>query len=878
MERWCIALSRESKLLSLLLLIVTLCTCLLPVSAEEAGGAPAAGANVPAGYRLIGSNEKFNLYLHDPDMALVVERIDTGDVLFSTVQGGKTNKNQWNGIQQSGVVIEYLEDVKDKAIQTDFLLNDTEVITYTDIENGVVANVNFVDLGISFDVTVVLDDWGITVSMAEDSIKEVKDETYLIVRNQDGVEEKVYTTKYTKTKEESEIAIIDTDGNRFILNKANYVSDANGVVTVKNADGTKQMAVPLEEGKTGAFNVVVTDSNGTSLEIDPARVKGIEKTLYLTGTAKDGSALRYRKDDVVEISEYSYTISAIYLYPFMGYSEADVGKGYMIIPDGQGAIVGFENNEKRYSTPYDKPVYGLNLGTAGAIVGGDTEAYSEDRVPAEQVIAPFFGMVHTDKEMAVLGVIEEGDVGARIIAYPNGVRNLNYDWVTAKYVYRFVFKQPMGPGAGSVATRNEHRRDFDIKQHFLLTCGEEANYAGLAVAYRGYLNRTGAFANAEKRPFDFQIDILGMERENFILGKTDVEMTTFEQAGEIISGLKEGGVENMSVVYRGWQTDGLTGGVPTDSFSPASSLGGKSGLKELREQLDALGVSLSLEADVLSLNTETHPALTFSAFKRITSETWSRPTFGKVYSTLNYLNPVASRDAALDLVEGMNDAEVKGIAFTGITQLLSDYYHQDKYHDTSEMKAYYEEAIVKANETMAINLIAPNAYLWKYANVLSDLPIAGSYYTYTDAEIPFLTIALSGQIPCYVEYSNFQANTQAFFLHLMEQGVRPTFLLTMEDPIELQNTNSSTIYSSRYDLYKPQIIDWYTKLKELHDKAGEDGVIVGHVRSGDMVCVTWSNGMKVYLNFGDFKGTMDGVELGALEYVIKEVSDSGNAE
>ena len=32
------------------------------------------------------------------------------------------------------------------------------------------------------------------------------------------------------------------------------------------------------------------------------------------------------------------------------------------------------------------------------------------------------------------------------------------------------------------------------------------------------------------------------------------------------------------------------------------------------------------------------------------------------------------------------------------------------------------------------------------------------------------------------------------------------------------------------------------------------------------------------LNFGDFKGTMDGVELGALEYVIKEVSDSGNAE
>jgi len=848
-----------------MLLIVMLFTCCLPVLAEEAQGA--AGANIPEGYRLIGENSRFNLYLQDADMAVAIERKDTGDVMFSTVQSAKKGKGQWAGMQFSGVVIEYLEDVKDKPIQADFV-NNAYTIEYTDVENGTTGHICFTDLGISFDVTVTLEESGMVVTMKEDSILETKDETFLIALNDAGEEERIDLTKYTKTSEESEFVLTTADGSTCILNKSYYVSDKGETVTVKNVDGKQQMTLPLAEGAAVSFDVPVLDANKKEMTIQPADVVSIQKNVYVTGTAKDGTALRILKEKVVSISEYSYTISAVYLYPFMGYSEAGVGQGYMIIPDGQGAIVGFEDNEKRYSTPYDKQVYGLNIGV-------DNLQLSESRVQAEDVLAPFFGMVHTDTGMAVLGVIDEGDIAARIIAYPNGVRNLAYDWVTAKYVYRFVFNQPMGPGAGNVATRNEHRRNFDINQRFLFECGDTATYAGLAVAYRNYLTESGAFSSAEQRPFDVQLDFLGMERENFILGKQDVVMTSFAQAGEILSELDAQGVENASVVYRGWQTNGLTGGVPTDSYSPAGSLGGKGGLTELRQLAGEKGYSFSLEADVLSLNIETHPAMTFSAFKKITSETWSRPTFGKVYSTLNYLTPKASRDIGVSLVDALAQDQHTGVTFTGITQLLADYFHQDKYHDTSEMAAMYVEIIEEAKaKGMTTNLVSPNAYLWQYANVISDLPVAGSDYTYTDAEIPFLTIALSGKIPYYLEYANFQANTHEFFLHLMEQGARPSFLLTMEDPIKLQNSNSSNIYSSRYDLYKTMIVEWYGELNALYETVGADGEIVDHVRSGDMVCVTWSNGTKVYLNFGDFDATMDGVTLAKLSY--KVVNGNGN--
>ena len=854
-------MSRESKLLTLALLIVMLCTCWLPAFAEGA-----AGANVPEGYKLVAENSRFNLYLQEKTMAVVIERKDNGAVMYSTVQNPNTGNATWKGFYQSGIVIEYLEDVKDKAIQAD-LINNANTIEYTYGENAFTAHITFTDLGIAFDVKVSMDEEGMHVAMDEASIVETKDEVFLIALNDAGEEERIDLTKYTKTAEETEYVLYTADGKSVILNKTYYVSGKEDNVTVKNVEGTAQMTVPLAEGAKNVFNIQATDAAGKAVEVDPTTITGVQKNLYLTGTGKDGTALRIPKDRVVSVSEYSYTIASVFVYPYMGHSRAGEGQGYMIIPDGQGAVVGFENNEGRYSTPYDKPAYGVNIGV-------EDQAFSEARVLAEDVLAPFFGMVHTDSGIAVLGVIEEGDIAARIQAYPNGVRNLPFDWVTAKYTYRFVFQQPMGPGSGNVATRNEHRRNFNIRQHFLLECGETADYAGLAAAYRSFLIANNTFAQAEDRPFDVQVDFLGMERENFILGKQDVAMTTFEQAGEILSELKAENVEHISAVYRGWQTNGLTGGVPTDSYSPAGSLGGKKGLTQLCEKVEEMGYNLSLETDLLSLNIETHPALTFSAFKKITSQTWSKPTFGKVYATLNYLTPATTRDIGMKLIDALNKAEIKGVAFTGITQLLSDYYHQDKYHDTSEMAEHYEAVISKANETMSTNLIRANAYLWKHANVLSDLPIAGSDYTYTDAEIPFLTIALSGQIPYYVEYTNFQANTQEFFLHLVEQGARPSFLLTMEDPIELQNSNSSNIYSSRYDLYKTLIVEWYAELNALYETVGADGMIVDHVRSGDMVCVTWSNGTKVYLNFGDYEGTMDGVTLAKMSYEV--VNGNGN--
>ena len=726
---------RFKLILALLLALALMCVCGGAAMAEETSDAPAdtapaeeSAAVIPPEYKPAAQSSRFNLYVREDTLAIILESRRSGSLLYSTVQNPDDFKDQaaWKGFYQSGIVMEFIEDVKSTNTQADFI-NMQADISVEYLENGFSAEVFFPAYGVGYTALVTLDENRLTVRIPQDKII-------------DG----------------------ESEGHR-------------------------------------------------------------------------------------------YTVSTFTLYPFLGYSVLGRDEGYMIIPDGQGALIELKDNEKRFSSPFDRPVYGTNIGIEDTV-------NSRWTVDSEPVIMPVFGMVHTAKQIGFLGVIEQGDNAARIRAYPNGANNLSFDWVSAKYTRRMVYKQPTGPSSGAVDMLTEEPRRFDIVQHFLLADGEDATYAGLACAWRDYMEEKGFFAHADRdRPFDVEVDFLGLERENDVLGKTDVVMTTFGQAGEILESLMTDGVDHVTVVYRGWQANGLTGGVPT-SFSPAGSLGGGGGLEALIRKCAGLGMDFSLEADFLSLNNETHPTLTYSAFKKITSQTWSRPTFGPVYGTVYMLAPERSRSVAGDCLKAMLSAGVPGVELTGVTQLMADFYYQNHYQESGKLAQAYRDIAALAAKDFSVTLKSSNAYLWPWAAALNDLPVTGSDYAYVSRDVPLLAIALSGKMPAYLEYVNFQANARKFFLRLAEQGTRPCFLLTMEDPIRLQNTNSSDIYSARWDLYRVTMAMWYSELKELHRNI--DGAsIVAHDTAGDVTRVTWSNGVKVYLNYGETVGEMDGVAL-----------------
>ena len=162
----------------------------------------------------------------------------------------------------------------------------------------------------------------------------------------------------------------------------------------------------------------------------------------------------------------------------------------------------------------------------------------------------------------------------------------------------------------------------------------------------------------------------------------------------------------------------------------------------------------------------------------------------------------------------------------------------------------------------------PYAYLFKYTNAYLDIPLASSKYIFIDEEVPFLTIALKGVIPMYSEYVNFKANKQEYFLNLVETGVYPSFYITYEDSSKLLYTNSSDIYSTKYSVYKDEIITYSNELEKVNDLI-KDAFVVLHERLDNGVTVVrYDNDVTFYINYSEIDATIDGLNIPAMSYKV----------
>jgi hypothetical protein len=234
----------------------------------------------------------------------------------------------------------------------------------------------------------------------------------------------------------------------------------------------------------------------------------------------------------------------------------------------------------------------------------------------------------------------------------------------------------------------------------------------------------------------------------------------------------------------------------------------------------------------------------------VTGVTIQRMQPGRVFNTLNLLTPPRALSLAKSGAVTFSKAGIQGVALTGTTKNLTAFKEDGTYYDRLNAALLYAGVAEAYSGELPTALDRAGAYQWRYASALVNMPMGGSDYVYTAMEIPFLSIVCSGVMPIYAEYTNFQANQDEFFLKLIETGARPAFLITDADPSLLQDTNSNTIYSARYDLYREQIIAYDRFFKELLGKIGDAHITV-HERSGNGVYVEYSNGLALRLNYGE---------------------------
>lgn len=575
-------------------------------------------------------------------------------------------------------------------------------------------------------------------------------------------------------------------------------------------------------------------------------------------------------DKIVEKLEYAEGetvnyIATITMYPFLGHTYLGERDGYMLVPDGNGALIYLDDKEGRYSAGFTQLIYGENKGSK---VSSVVSLYGGEMVtvnPAENVLAPVFGMVHTDSQMGYLGNVESGAYSCYIECYPNGAL-LNYNRCYAKFQLRKLVVTPTSSNSGgSITSAETDRTHEDLTVSYTFVTGDNANYIGLANEYREHLLDTAAVAQQDAS-YKTRVDFLGSDREEWLIFKKAVPMTTVEDIENIYEELKAEGVTDILTQYKGWQKGGIQN-LPVTKYKLDSSLGKTRELTKLMESLEDTGIDFYLYQNGLKINPDENNT-TFNVIKRTDKRLYEDVVYGEVYYSFLYLTPMRSDYLVRDLMKNFKKAGVKNIAFSGISNEIFQFYYDRTFYSREYTADIYEKLFADISAENNLLLEQPYAYAWKYIDAYIDMPMFSSDYAYLDEEVPFLTTVLKGIIPMYSEYMNFEANKEEFFLKMVETGVYPSFYITMEDSSALIYTNSSDIYTSKYSVFKNDIIEYDKALKEVYN-ATAGATISGHDNMDNGVTVvTYSNGVKIYINYTENAATVDGHSIDGMSYTL----------
>lgn len=609
---------------------------------------------------------------------------------------------------------------------------------------------------------------------------------------------------------------------------------------------------------------------------------GFKLDVVLTMEEKGALKVEIPESTVSETNS-AYMMAELYIFQMLGHSDRGDRDGYLILPDGNGIIVRnedfFKDGSGKYKGQFIKQAYGSDVGIDTTTAGGTSSNAANTGIQgsrnfttaAEVLNIPYFGTVFEDTGIAVLGIVEEGEYGATIMGNINGVNRSfeNYNFV--KFVYRSLYNEYTDSVGGTERrTTTKDRMIGDITITYLLTSDDEATYAGLANKLRDELIEEGIVVASKKDEFDLRIDFFGVDKEDFLIFRRNVIATTTDDIKEMIGKLSDKGVTNILAVYQGWQKDGVYN-VPIYKFKADSDVGGNKGIEDLYDELEKNGnVDFYLLQDMVTINTSLTSS-TFTSVSALTGRTYeTTQRFNEVFKTFRFLYPFKTKEYMDDLVEDLLDSDIKKVAFSGMSENLFCYQDDKENFTRQTSMKYYQDALKNAKDKgMDVALQSPFMYLWKYTDAYLDFGIGSSMYVYATDEIPFVSSVLKGTMNLYSEYVNFEANSTEYFLKLVETGVAPSFLITKESPEVFQNTNSNWIYSSEYEKYEEQIIDYYNKLKAVNDKVKGEYIVNHEKLDSNVSITTYSNGVKVYVNFSDVDVTVDGMTIEAESYSVR---------
>lgn len=562
--------------------------------------------------------------------------------------------------------------------------------------------------------------------------------------------------------------------------------------------------------------------------------------------------------DVKNITEGKYKILSVSLLPFFCSAE-NSAENYLFVPSGSGALM-MTDDVDRSTRRYSEPVYGVDA--------SETPVFSN--TAQNTVRLPVFGA--KNGRNAMLAMITSGAEMATVNAVA-GDAQYGYSAAYATFSLRGLATTYTGNSWGGSNTVKQYTADVvnvDPSIRYILLEKKNADYNGMAAAYRAYLKETAGLKEGVGTP-DLMLTMLGgVPVRELLMGvpyETMSVMTSFDDAQNILSDLKTQTNASMAVNLKGFGSTGLEAGLLGGGFEADSAFGGQDALNDLSAWCERNQVDSFLDYDLVfyresgngfSVRDSAITAAMIRA-KNYDYDIVTHQQTGEAMYLANRYTMAKSAQKVADL------AHAQGTTGAGITSLsntaYSDYNSRNYY-----CKAHMSDDVQRMIDAMnAAGLQTFGAQANDYAAVkldyIYDTPMESSGFFALDMDIPFYQMVFKGSVGLSGGAINLAQDPRTEFLKTIATGSSLGYTLCRSAERDVLLGKHSAVGSSIYSGLSGQIVE-YTKLAQpLLDKV-RSATIVSYEKKGNVSRTEFDNGVVLYVNYGL---TTERTELGTLE-------------
>lgn len=585
----------------------------------------------------------------------------------------------------------------------------------------------------------------------------------------------------------------------------------------------------------------------------------------------EGNRLIFAMEDKSIQETGKSKLSRVSFMSFIGSVYEDTIPGYMLIPDGSGALIRFQKAEA-YQSGYSRKVYGNDVSidkdiSASNLNGNRTDDYATDE---NQLSLPLWGMVHGENQNGFLATIDSGELYTEINAIPAGAGNqtVKFSRAYADFVYRCQYDKRIS-NSKVITVPQEEMNAVNPKLSFTFLVGENASYSGMANVYREQLLKNKTLPEnkiEEEGDISLFLHIAASEVKKGFFSNGLAELTDAEQTKAILEKLKKAGITDISMTLSGWNKGGYHGAsYGTTKFE--KKVGNKKEIAELRDLVEKQGGKFSLTLNLVKANQDQIRVKQDAALNAtLNAAQKTIPNKSLMYQTSYFLGHEKMMKA---LDKSLSDLEEYDLLLEDLGKYLYADYTIGEEITRDRVKEEIENRMEKAKQSVILD--AENLYLVKYVSEIVNVPVSSSQYIYETDSVPFLQMVLRGSVDYFGPYSNQGFYSDASILKMIEYGAYPSFIVMGADNFSLNDTPLENHFSLNFNDWEDKILNVYDKVNGALSNVKGQAITSHSVEAEGVYCTSYENGVDIYVNYNDEDYvTAEGITVPAGGYTVEE--------